>query len=150
MNRFKTRRYYLPKGIIEYYNVIINGKNFYDWAIDSDLKHSKKIRKVTTGQDEDCTIRCLLDYDYIKNYYRLIAVDLSRQKEFDANPKVTQQIEFVGQLKNKDNDYNTIDADDTIYVNFNRFRKNKRNSLKVLSKKCTSITKDSKLSRNES
>ena len=92
----------------------------------------------------------MLDYDYIKNYYRLIAVDLSRQKEFDANPKVIQQIEFVGQLKNKDNDYNTIDADDTIYVNFNRFRKYKRNSLKVLSKKCTSITKDSKLSRNES
>ena len=36
----------------------------------------------------------------IKNYYRLIAVDLSRQKELDADPKTIQQIEFVGQLRN--------------------------------------------------
>ena len=36
--RFKTRRYYLPKGIIKNYNVIINGKNFNDQAIDSDMK----------------------------------------------------------------------------------------------------------------
>ena len=36
----------------------------------------------------------------IKNHYRLIAVDLSRQKELDADPKTIQQIEFVGQLRN--------------------------------------------------
>ena len=42
----------------------------------------------------------LLGYDYIKNHYRLIAVDLSRQKELDADPKAIQEIEFVWQLKN--------------------------------------------------
>ena len=36
--RFKSRRYYLLKGIIKNYNVIINGKNFYDQPIDSDIK----------------------------------------------------------------------------------------------------------------
>ena len=36
--RFKAKRYYLPKAIIKNYNVIINGKNFYDQAIDSDVK----------------------------------------------------------------------------------------------------------------
>ena len=36
--RFKTRRYYLPKGIIDNYNVIINGKNFYDQPTDSDIE----------------------------------------------------------------------------------------------------------------
>ena len=41
--------------------------------------------------------QCLLDYDYIKKYYRLTAVDLSRQKELDANPKTTELIEFVAQ-----------------------------------------------------
>ena len=61
-------------------NVIINGKNFYDLAIDPDIKRYEEIRKLTTGQDEDYTTRCLLDYDCIKNHYRLIAVDLSRQK----------------------------------------------------------------------
>ena len=42
---------------------------------------------------------CLLDCDYIKYHYRLIAVDSSRQKELDADPKAIQQIEFAGQLK---------------------------------------------------
>ena len=44
----------------------------------------------------------MLDYDYIKNYYRLITVDLSRLKELDADPKAIQHIEFVGKLKNPD------------------------------------------------
>ena len=41
-----------------------------------------------------------MDYEYIKNHYRLVAVDLRRQKELDADPKSIQQIEFVEQLKN--------------------------------------------------
>ena len=43
-----------------------------------------------------------MDYDHIKNHYRLIAVDLSRQKELGADPKTIQEIEFVGQLKRLD------------------------------------------------
>ena len=68
--RFKTRKYYLPKGIIKKYNVIINGKNFYDHAIDSDIKQYKETRKLTTGEGEDYTTACLLDYEYIKNHHR--------------------------------------------------------------------------------
>ena len=48
-------------------------------VIKSDIKRYKKTRKLT-GQGEDYTTGCLLDYEYIKKYYRLIAVDLSRQK----------------------------------------------------------------------
>ena len=55
-----------------------------------------------------------MDYDYIKNHYRLIAVDLSRQKELDAGPKVIQQIEFVGQLKN--NDGENADGTQSMFV----------------------------------
>ena len=77
--------------------MIISGKNFYHQPINSDIKRYKEIRKLTTGQGEDYTTGCLLDYDYIKNHYRLIAVDLSRQKELDADPKAIQQIKFVGQ-----------------------------------------------------
>ena len=46
--RYKARRYYLPKGVIKNYNVIINGKNFYDHHIDSDIKRYEEI-KLTTG-----------------------------------------------------------------------------------------------------
>ena len=82
--------------MIKNYNVIINGKNVYDQPIDSDRKQYEEIRKLTTGQGEDYTTGCLLDYEYIKNHYRLIASDLSRQKELDADPKTIQQIKFVG------------------------------------------------------
>ena len=99
VKQFNARRYHLPRGIIKNYIVIINGKNFYDQAIDSDRKQYEEIKKLTTGQGEDCTTGCLLDYDYIKNHYRLIAVDLSRQNELDADLKAIQLIEFDGQLK---------------------------------------------------
>ena len=49
------QRYYLSKGIIGN-NVIINGKNFYDQVIDSDVKRYEKNRKLTTGQDDDYTL----------------------------------------------------------------------------------------------
>ena len=52
----------------------------------------------------------MLEYDYIKNHYKLITVvDFSRQKELDADPKAIQQIEFVGKLKNTDG----VNADGT-------------------------------------
>ena len=95
--------------MIDNHNVIINGKSFYDQAINSDIKLYEEIRKLTTGQ-WDYTNECLLDYDYIKNHYRLIVVDLSRLKELDADPKAIQQIEFVGQLKKINNANNNPES----------------------------------------
>ena len=94
--------------IIDNYNIIINGKNFYDHTIDSDTKQYKEIRKLTTRQGEDYTNVCLWDYNYIKNHYRLIAIDLSKLKELDADPKAAQQKELVGQLK-KTNDNTNVE-----------------------------------------
>ena len=71
---------YLPKGIIKKYNAIINGKNCHNNPINSDETRYEEIRKLTTGQCEDYTTGCLLNYEYIKNHYWLIAADLSRQK----------------------------------------------------------------------
>ena len=51
--RCKGRRYYLPSGVTENYNVIINEENFYGQPIDSNLKRYEEIRKFTTGQSED-------------------------------------------------------------------------------------------------
>ena len=82
VKRFVTQKYYLPKGIVNY-NVMINEKIFYDQPINSDMKRYEEIRKLTTELGEDYTTGCLLDYNYIKNNYRLIAIDLSRQKELD-------------------------------------------------------------------
>ena len=76
VNRFNAKKHYLPKYIIKTYNVIINKKNFYKQAIDSDIKRYEEIRKLTAGQGEDYTTECLLDYEYIKNHYRTIVFDL--------------------------------------------------------------------------
>ena len=57
-------------------------------------------KNLAKGQGEDCTTGYLLGYDYIENHYRLIAVDLSKQKELDADPRSIQQVDFVEQTKN--------------------------------------------------
>ena len=137
---FDARKYYLPKGIIKYYNVIINVKNFYDEASDSNIKQYNEIRKLTKGQGEDYTTGCLLDYDYIKNRYKLTAADLSRLKALDANRKAIHLIEFVGQLKKLDGNYNPEDTGNDQSIN--NFRKNQRNETKIFSRKCNSLLKD--------
>ena len=63
------------------------------------VKQYHKIRKIVTGQGEDCKTGCLWDYQYFKDHCNLIAVDLSKQKELDADSRVIQQIEFYGMLK---------------------------------------------------
>ena len=78
----------------------------------------------------------MLDHDYIKNHYRLIAVDLSRQKELDADPKAIQQIEFVGQLKKLDVNGNATDAgNDQPMLVLTNLEKNKKNEVKIFSRK---------------
>ena len=46
----------------------------------------------------DYTTGCLLDYNYLKNYYKMIAIDLRKQQVLDGNPKGIQQINFTGNL----------------------------------------------------
>ena len=82
-----------------------------------------------------------------KNYYRLITVDLSRQKELDADPKAIQQIEFVGQLKNDDGE--NADGTQSMFV-ITILRKNQRDKTKISLRKRDGTIKDGKLSRSKS
>ena len=60
---------------------MIDGRNFFDQPIKNDLKTYDNIRKVATGQGDDYTTGCLLDYPYFKKYYKLIAIDLSKRQK---------------------------------------------------------------------
>ena len=40
-----------------------------------------------------------MDYNYFKEHYKLVAVDLSKQKELDTDPRAIQQIEFKNMLE---------------------------------------------------
>ena len=82
---------------------MMDGKNFFDQSINSDLKTYENIRKIATGQGDDYTTGCLLDYIYFKNYYKMIAVDLSKQQVLDADPKAIQQINFTANLDRENN-----------------------------------------------
>ena len=91
-------RYYLPLVEVKDYNVVINGRNFFDHPIKNNLITYDNIRKIATGQGDDYTTDCSLDYPYFKNYYKMIAINLSKQQALDADPKAIQQISFTANL----------------------------------------------------
>ena len=99
VERNSYRKYFLPRVNITNYNVLIDGRVFYDQPINYQIKKYDEIRKIATGKGDDYTNRCLLDYQYFKDHYQLIAVDLSKQKELDADPRAIQQIESYGKLE---------------------------------------------------
>ena len=92
------RQYYLPTAEINDYNVMVDQGNFFDGTIINNLKTYDNIRKITTGQGDDCTAGCLLDNPYFKELYKLIAIDVSKQQRVDADPKPVQQVNFTGNL----------------------------------------------------
>ena len=77
---------------------MIDGKTFLDQPIKNDKITNDNIRKIATGQGDDYTTGCLLDYAYFKNYYKMIAIDLSKQQALDADPKAIQQINITANL----------------------------------------------------
>ena len=77
---------------------MIDGKNFFDQPVNSNLKTYENIRRIATGQEDDYTTDCLLDYSYFKENYKIIAIDLSKRQVFDADPRAIQQINFTAKL----------------------------------------------------
>ena len=90
-----NKRYFFPRVKMENFNIEIDGRNFYNQPINDFIKHFDEVRKVSTGQGDDYTTGCLLDFVYFKKIYRLIAADLSKQKALDADSKAIKQIIFT-------------------------------------------------------
>ena len=77
---------------------MINGENFLDQPTKNNKVTYENIIKIATGQGDDYTTGCLLDYSYFSNTYKMIAVDLSKQQALDADPSAIQQINFTANL----------------------------------------------------
>ena len=77
---------------------MIDGRNFFDQPINSMTKTYENIRKIATGQGDDYTTGCLLDYSYFKENCKMIAIDLNKQQTLDADPRAIQQINFTANL----------------------------------------------------
>ena len=82
---------------------MIGGKNFFNQPIKNNKVTYENIRKITTGQGDDYTTGCLLDYTYSKKYYKMIVVDLSKQQVLDADPRAIQQTNFTANLDSAGN-----------------------------------------------
>ena len=64
VNSFK--KYFLPRYKIENYNIESDGRNFYDQPINDSIKQYDEVTKASTGQDDDYTTGCLLDFAYFE------------------------------------------------------------------------------------
>ena len=100
IERKNHRKYFLQRVNMTNYNVLIDRKIFYDQPIHDSVKQYDEIKKTETRQGDDYTTGYLLDYQYFKDHYNLVAVDLSKQKELDTDSKAIQQIELCVMLKN--------------------------------------------------
>ena len=87
---------YLPRVMIKDVNVIIDKLAFFDLPIKTEEEAYEKI--IDISRNNEYTTGNLLDYDYFKKYYKLIAIDLSKQQVWQENEDLIQQINFVGRL----------------------------------------------------
>ena len=125
---FERRSYsnhYLPKVEVKDYDVRIDGKNCLDQPINTDFKTYEKVRKVATGQGNDCITGCLLDYPYFKENYKMILIDLSKQQVLDADPRENQQTNFTRNLDRAE-----------ITTRFLIFEKGKETVKRIFTRRC--------------
>ena len=90
--RYSFSDYYVPKVKVNDFNVLIDGKIFFDLPVKNDEEAYEKV--IELSDNSDYTTGNLLDYAYYKKHYKLIAIDLSKQTKI----KDPQQINFIGKL----------------------------------------------------
>ena len=97
---------------------MIDGKNIIKETVENDIRTYDHIQKISTGQGHDYTTGCLLDYNYFKKYYKMIAIDLRKQQELDSDPKAIQQLNFTGNIENQSKIFFIIEKAKEIVLNF--------------------------------
>ena len=95
-HRQSYSHFYLPSTMVKDYNVIIDKLAFFDLSIKTEEEACEKI--IDISRNNEYTTGNLLDYDYFKKYYKLIAIDLSKQQVLQENEDLIQQINFLGRL----------------------------------------------------
>ena len=110
--------FYLPKVMIEDFNVIIDKLAFFDLPIKTEEEAYEKI--IDISRNNEYKTGNLLDYDYFKKYYKLIAIDLSKQQELQENEDLIQQINFIGRLEEAANVFIIIEKKEHAVLEFSQ------------------------------
>ena len=95
-DRQSFSQFYLPKIMVKDFNVIIDKLALFDLPIKTEEESYEKI--IDISKNNEYTTGNLLRYDYFKNYYELIAIDLSKEQVLQENEDLIQQINFIGRL----------------------------------------------------
>ena len=118
-DRQSFSQFYLPKVLIKDFNVIIDKLAFFDLPIKTEEETYEKI--IDICRNNEYTTGNLLDCDYFKKHYKLIAVDLSKQQVLQENEDLIQQINFIGRSTEAAN----------VFI-----RKERKNYIKIFTKSC--------------
>ena len=111
-------QFYLLKVMVKDYNVIIDKLAFFDLPIKTEEEAYEKI--IDISRNNEYTTGNLLDYDYFKKYYKLIAIDLSKQEVLQENEDLIQQMNFIGRLTEAANVFIIIEKKEKTMLEFSQ------------------------------
>ena len=117
-DRQSFSQFYLPKVMVKDYNVIIDKLVFFDLPIKTEEEAYEKIIEI--NRNNEYTTGNLLDYDYFKKYYKLIAIDVSKQQVLQVNEDLIQQINFIGSLEEAANVFINIEKKENTILEFSQ------------------------------
>ena len=117
-DRQSFSQFYLPNVMVKDFNVIIDKLAFFDLPIKTEEEAYEKI--IDISRNNEYTTGNLLDYDYFKKYYKLIAIDLSKQKVLQENEELIQQINFIGKFEEAGNVFIIIEKKENTILEFSQ------------------------------
>ena len=117
-DRQSFSRFYSPNVVGKDYNVIIDKLAFFDLPIKTEEEAYEKT--IDISRNNEYTTGNLLDYDYFKKYYKLIAIDLSKQQVLQENENLIQQINFIGGLTEAANVFIIIEEKEHTVLEFSQ------------------------------
>ena len=117
-DRQSFSQFYLPKVTVKDFNVIIDKLAFFDLPIKTEEEAYEKI--IDISRNNEYTTGNLLDCDYFKRYYKLIAIDLSKQQVLQENEDLIQQINFIGRLEEAANVFIIIEKKENTILEFSQ------------------------------
>ena len=117
-DRQSFSEFYLPRLMVKDFNVIIDKLAFFDLPIKTEEEAYEKILDIS--RNNEYTTGNLLDYDYFKKSYKLIAIDLSKQQALQENEVLIQQINFIGRLEEEANVFIIIEKKEHTILEFSQ------------------------------
>ena len=117
-DRQSFSQFYLPNVMVKDYNVIIDKLAFFDLPIKTEEEAHDKI--IDISRDNEYTTGSLLDYDYCKKHYKLVAIDLSKQQVLQEDEDLIQQINFIGKLEEAANVFIIIEKKENTILEFSQ------------------------------